>query len=110
MTGRRTIADMQEAIRRMKREQDVCLLAHSYEAREIVEVADYAGDSFQLSVMAAKAPQQRASVSAMVISKVIVFFIVLTSNKVSISPSAKDEKGKKKSPHANTGTNHKKNL
>ena len=46
MTGRRTIADMQEAIRRMKREQDVCLLAHSYEAREIVEVADYAGDSF----------------------------------------------------------------
>ena len=58
MTGRRTIADMQEAIRRMKREQDVCLLAHSYEAREIVEVADYAGDSFQLSVMAAKAPQQ----------------------------------------------------
>ena len=39
MTGRRTIADMQEAIRRMKREQDVCLLAHSYEAREIVEDA-----------------------------------------------------------------------
>ena len=58
MTGRRSITEMQEAIQRMKKEQDVCLLAHSYEAREIVEVADETGDSFQLSVMASRAPQK----------------------------------------------------
>lgn len=57
MAEKRTIAKMQEEILRMKRERDICLLAHSYEAREIVEVADFTGDSFQLSVMAGRAPQ-----------------------------------------------------
>ena len=57
MAEKRTIAKMQEDIRRMKQEQDVCLLAHSYEAREVVEVADFTGDSYQLSVMAGRAPQ-----------------------------------------------------
>lgn len=38
----------------MKKAQDVCILAHSYEAREICEIADFVGDSFQLSVAAAR--------------------------------------------------------
>lgn len=37
-----------------KERKDICILAHSYQAREIVEIADFAGDSFQLSVMAEK--------------------------------------------------------
>jgi quinolinate synthase len=49
---------MQEEILRIKREQDVCVLAHSYQAREIVEIADFAGDSYALSVHAAKAPNR----------------------------------------------------
>lgn len=58
MVEPRNIADMQKAVRSLKKEQDVCILAHSYEAREIAEVADFTGDSFQLSVMASRAPQK----------------------------------------------------
>ena len=28
----------------MKKEQDVCILAHAYQGQEILEVADYMGD------------------------------------------------------------------
>jgi quinolinate synthase len=49
------IRDVQDEIIRLKRENDVCILAHSYQAREIIEVADFTGDSFQLSVAANKA-------------------------------------------------------
>jgi quinolinate synthase len=52
------IRDMQDEILRLKKENDVCILAHSYQAREIVEIADFSGDSYQLSVMAQKAPQK----------------------------------------------------
>ena len=52
------IYDMQQMILRMKKEQDVCILAHSYVAREIAEIADFVGDSYGLSVQAAHAPQQ----------------------------------------------------
>ncbi len=45
---------MQERIRALKTEKNVCVLAHSYQGREITEVADFRGDSYQLSVMAAK--------------------------------------------------------
>ncbi len=38
----------------MKKEQGMCILAHSYEAREICEIADFVGDSFQLSVTASR--------------------------------------------------------
>ena len=54
-----TIHQMQEEILRLKQEQDVCILAHSYQAREILEIADFTGDSFQLSLKAASAPQSR---------------------------------------------------
>lgn len=50
------IKDVQEKILRLKKEKDICILAHSYQAREIVEVADFVGDSFQLSKMAQTAP------------------------------------------------------
>lgn len=46
------IKDIQEKILKLKKEKDICILAHSYQAREIVEIADYVGDSFQLSRMA----------------------------------------------------------
>ncbi|MBQ1388374.1 MAG: quinolinate synthase NadA [Clostridia bacterium] len=46
------IHEMQKEILRMKKEQDVCILAHSYQTREITEIADFTGDSFALSVKA----------------------------------------------------------
>ena len=52
-----TIQHLQEKILRLKTEQDVCILAHSYQAQEILEIADFTGESFQLSMQAAKAPQ-----------------------------------------------------
>ena len=50
------IKDVQERILKLKKEKDICILAHSYQGREIVEVADFVGDSFQLSRMAQTAP------------------------------------------------------
>jgi len=52
------LRDIQDEINRIKKEKDICILAHSYQAREILEVADFTGDSFRLSVMAQKAPQK----------------------------------------------------
>ena len=48
------ISDIQAEILKLKKEKDVTILAHSYQATEIVEIADFVGDSFQLSVMAQK--------------------------------------------------------
>ncbi len=48
------IIDIQNKIRELKKEKDVLILAHAYQAREILEVADYVGDSFGLSEQAAK--------------------------------------------------------
>ena len=44
--------DLQQEILRLKKEKDICILAHSYEAREICEIADFTGDSYALSVKA----------------------------------------------------------
>lgn len=49
------IAQIQEKIIKLKKEKDVCILAHSYQAHEILEIADYTGDSYKLSVDAGKA-------------------------------------------------------
>jgi len=49
-----TIAEIQNEILRLKKEKDICILAHCYQAREILEVADFTGDSFKLSVDASK--------------------------------------------------------
>jgi len=48
------IKDMQEEILRLKKEKDVCILAHSYQSHEICEIADFVGDSYGLSVEASK--------------------------------------------------------
>lgn len=44
------IREMQDAILRLKKETGTAILAHSYQAREITEIADYTGDSYKLSV------------------------------------------------------------
>ena len=49
------ISEIQSEIIRLKKEKDICILAHSYQAEEILEVADYTGDSYKLSVDASKA-------------------------------------------------------
>ncbi|MFA5561872.1 MAG: quinolinate synthase NadA [Eubacteriales bacterium] len=53
-----TTREIQEKIRALKRERDVCILAHVYQSHDILEVADYVGDSFGLSVEASRVPQQ----------------------------------------------------
>ncbi len=49
-----TIAQMQKKIIELKKQKDICILAHSYQAREIIEAADITGDSYKLSAEAAK--------------------------------------------------------
>lgn len=45
---------IRDEILRLKKEKDVCILAHSYQSKSITEIADFTGDSYQLSVMASK--------------------------------------------------------
>ena len=52
------ISDIQEKILKLKKEKDICIAAHCYQAREIIEIADFTGDSFQLSTLASKAAQK----------------------------------------------------
>lgn len=51
-----TTRQMQDEILRLKKENDICILAHAYQSHDILEVADYVGDSYGLSVQAAKDP------------------------------------------------------
>lgn len=51
-------ADIQKDILNLKKERDVCILAHAYQSHDILEIADFVGDSFALSKQAAKAPQK----------------------------------------------------
>ena len=53
-----TTRELQDEILRLKKEKDVCILAHAYQNHEILEIADYTGDSYGLSKQAAAAPQQ----------------------------------------------------
>ncbi len=46
------IADIQSEIRKLKREKDFCILAHCYQTPDILEIADFTGDSFALSTKA----------------------------------------------------------
>lgn len=43
------IKDIQERILQLKKEKDVCILAHCYQTHDILEIADFVGDSFGLA-------------------------------------------------------------
>ncbi len=49
-----TVAGIQREIARLKAEKDICILAHSYQGHEIIETADFTGDSYKLSVDASR--------------------------------------------------------
>lgn len=53
-----TTKSIQDEILTLKKEHDVCILAHAYQSQDIWEVADYVGDSYGLSLEAAKASQK----------------------------------------------------
>lgn len=46
------IRDIQDEIIKLKKEKNICILAHSYQGAEILETADFTGDSYMLSVKA----------------------------------------------------------
>ena len=52
-----TVIEMQNEIKRLKRENDICILAHAYQSQDILEVADFVGDSYGLSEKAAQAKE-----------------------------------------------------
>ena len=54
----KNIHEIQQEILKLKQEKDICILAHSYQAKEIIEVADFTGDSYVLSVKAKSVPQK----------------------------------------------------
>ncbi|MEP6866440.1 MAG: quinolinate synthase NadA, partial [Deltaproteobacteria bacterium] len=47
-------AELEAEIKRLKRERNAVILAHYYQESEIQDLADYVGDSLQLSQAAAK--------------------------------------------------------
>lgn len=49
-----TIQEIKAEILRLKKEKDFCILVHAYQGQEILEIADYVGDSYGLSVEASK--------------------------------------------------------
>ncbi len=49
-----SMKDIQQEIERLKKEKDICILAHSYQGHEIIEASDFTGDSYKLSVDATK--------------------------------------------------------
>ena len=53
-----TTKEIQNEIIKLKKENDVCILAHAYQTQDILEVADFIGDSFALSKEAQNAPQK----------------------------------------------------
>lgn len=52
------LTDIQQEILQLKKENDICILAHSYQGHEILEVADFTGDSYALSVKAKGVPNK----------------------------------------------------
>ncbi|MBQ8978916.1 MAG: quinolinate synthase NadA [Oscillospiraceae bacterium] len=48
------LSDISQRILELKKEKDVCILAHSYTTPDILEIADFTGDSFGLARQAAK--------------------------------------------------------
>ena len=53
-----TTRELQDEIVRIRKEKNVCVLAHAYMSRDICEAADFVGDSFGLAKQAAAADAQ----------------------------------------------------
>lgn len=53
-----TIREIQNEIIKLKKEKDFLILAHTYQTHDILEIADYTGDSFGLSRQAMSASQK----------------------------------------------------
>lgn len=53
-----TVRELQDKILKLKKETDTAILAHCYQSREIVEIADFTGDSYKLSVDAKGIPHK----------------------------------------------------
>ena len=49
-----TTRELQDEIIRLKKEKDFCVLLHAYQSQDILEIADFVGDSFGLSQRAAE--------------------------------------------------------
>lgn len=43
-----TVHELQQEILRLKREKNICILAHAYQSQPVLEVADYNGDSLRV--------------------------------------------------------------
>jgi quinolinate synthase len=52
------VAELEEEIRALAREQDAVILAHNYQLPEIQKIADHVGDSLQLAITGQKVPQR----------------------------------------------------
>ena len=53
-----SVKELQNEIIRLKKEKEICILAHAYQRQDIWDVADYIGDSFGLSKQAAEVKEQ----------------------------------------------------
>lgn len=52
------IEKIRSEILRLKKEKDICILAHSYESELITSIADFCGDSYALALKASNCPQK----------------------------------------------------
>lgn len=52
------LSNLQERILSLKQQKDLCILAHCYQRQEIIEVADFVGDSYALAKKAAAVRNQ----------------------------------------------------
>ena len=48
------VHELQAEIVRLKKENDISILAHAYQSEPILEIADHVGDSYGLSLQASK--------------------------------------------------------